>query len=168
MTAARTDFDLRALVVATLKSSITPDPGAIADAVFASIGERDQPAALQQTLRLFVRQVHSESRLSTQISEPAPGGGNSGHSSKVAGIRDAWQKSLRDAVHVGAGQWKYLGDCGAADLLACAEQRREMAARNRAKAAQYDILRTLVLDHGVDRVRDLPANILVATLGRAT
>lgn len=157
------DFNLRALIRETGRSSLVADPGLIADDVFRRIPARNRDTALRQALRQFVRQVLTEDRMRTHISS-TPG---VGVSSKVQGIREHWQRALRDRLNVDDGVWKFLGECTRADLMFAADQRREQASRNRAKAAQYDALRALMEKHGVDRVADLPADVLMLSLGRA-
>ena len=125
-------LNLRALVREVSASSLIPDPSQLADEVYRRLPESDRDAALQQSLRQFVRQVMSEERMQTHIGSPA----GPGTSAKVQGIRDHWQKALRNSLNVGEGVWKFLGDCTAADLMFAADQRREQASRNRAKAAQ--------------------------------
>ncbi len=156
-------FVLRTLVQEAAASSLVADPGELAADVFRRIPVEHRAAALQQSLRQYVRQILSEERMRTQIGRPAV----PGTSAKVQGIRDHWQRALRDRLNVGEGVWKFLADCDADDLLFAAEQRREQASRNRAKAAQYDALRQLLDEHGVKCVADLPAEVLVSSLGRA-
>ncbi len=156
------DFNLRALVRECVRSSITADPGLIATIVFSQIADEDHAEALDQALREIVREVIREERMRTQITSPQVGA-----SAKVQGIRDHWQRALRDQIYVAEGEWKFLGDCTQDDLMFAAEQRREQASRLRAKAAQYDVLRGLLDEHGVKQVRDLPADVLVTSLGRA-
>lgn len=155
-------FSLRALIREVGRTSLVADPGLLADDVYRRIPAEDRDAALQQALRQSVRQVMSEERMQTQITAPS----SPGTSAKVQGIRDHWQRALRDRLNVGEGVWKFLADCTAEDLIFAAEQRREQASRNRAKAAQFDTLRQQLDEHGVDRVGDLPANVLVTSLGR--
>ena len=161
-------FNLRELIRTTMADSAVADPGILADLVLTKISKKDRDEALAQSLRTFVRQVFSEGRLTTyidpsgQVADVQPG-----RSAKVAGIREHWQRALRDPINVGTGVWKLLGDCTATDLFFVADFRREQASRNTAKAAQYDALRSLLDDHGVDRVRDLPTSILASSLARA-
>lgn len=165
-------FNLRELIRATMADSVVADPGVLADLVFLKIAKKDRDEALAQSLRTFVRQVFSEGRLTTyidpsgRVADVQPVRVQPGRSAKVAGIREHWQRALRDPINVGAGLWKLLGDCTATDLFFVADFRREQASRNTAKAAQYDALRALLDDHSVDRVRDLPTSILAASLAR--
>lgn len=157
------DFVLRHIVRDVLRNSTLADPGDIAAEVLRRIPARSTRDALEQTLRLYVRQVISEVRIS---SRPAPATAANG-SWKVAAIRDGWQRRLRDPVHVGAQEWKLLADCSYEDLLAAAAERRQLAERNQAWARTYDAWAGLLVEHDVKRFGDLPADAQMQALGRA-
>ena len=160
-------FNLRELIRATMADNLVADPGVLADLVLHQIAKKDRDEALAQSLRTFVRQVFSEGRLITHIDVTGRVADvQSGRSAKVEGIREHWRRALRDPINVGKGSWKLLGDCDATDLLFVADFRREQADRNSAKAAQYDGLRKLLEEHGVEMVRDLPDSTLAASLAR--
>jgi hypothetical protein len=53
---------------------------------------------------------------------------------------------------------------GPVDLAFAASERDEQAARNAAKARQYREAKRLVEEHDVNRVRDLPAEVLSQVL----
>ena len=99
---------------------------------------------------------------------PSPGS-RTARSVKVAAIRAAAPKWLEDRYCVGArdDEWKFLGDCGFADLMFAAGQRREQAARTSAVAERLEGLADLVRAHGVKRVRDLPESVLSQVGGAA-
>lgn len=158
------DFNLRHAIRDVLNDSAEADPGVIAELVFAQIGPRDRAEALRQSLRIMVRQVVSESRISLRDTVSRPPMVAS--SSKVAGIR-SWHRQLQSRVHVGGTEWKLLGDCGYADLMACAAERIELADRNRAWAERYAGWAELVQTHGVARLRDVPESVLAVVLGDA-
>lgn len=163
------DMNVRALACDVVRSSVAADPGDLADTVFDSIAEDDRPEALRQCLRALVRDVIRDQR--TRSSQP-PGenhgcSAGSGRSSKVAGIRSWWQQSLRDRIHVGDGQWRFLADMTRDELLFAATERRRHAEHNLARAQQYESLAKLLADRGVERVRDLPDGELDDTLEAA-
>src|SRR4051812_42155092 len=109
-------FSLRAFVREVAATCISPDIGVVAREVDAQIPPEHRDAALSQALRLFVRQVVSEQRLQTGIAPFTPGGPAGPPSSwKVTEVK-AWQRALRDRVHVGGSDWKFFGDCTATDL----------------------------------------------------
>ena len=167
MTAQPEAFNLRELIRATMADNLVADPGVLADLVLTKIAKKDRDEALAQSLRTFVRQVFSEGRLITHIDVTGRVADvQAGRSAKVEGIREHWRRALRDPINVGKGSWKLLGDCDATDLLFVADFRREQADRNSAKAAQYDALRSLLEEHGVEMVRDLPTSTLAASLAR--
>jgi hypothetical protein len=145
-----------------LNSSTIADPGVIADEVLRRVPSRMVKQALQQALRLYVRQVISEVRITRP---PAPS--SPARSAKVSAIRDGWQRRLRDRIHCGNGNWKFLAECTYEDLLAAAGERRELAERNMAWARQYDEWARLLTEHDVATFGDLPAEAQMSALGRA-
>lgn len=156
--------NLRVLVHEVLETSTMPDPGDVAEEVFRRVPPEEHGEALRQTLRLFVRQVIGELRVGNPSTRPAA---NSGRSAKVRAIRDAWQRRLADRVHVGDSEWKFLRDCTRDDLLAAAAERRKLAERNAAWARTYDGWARLLTEHGVATFGELPAEVLLDTLGAA-
>jgi hypothetical protein len=162
---AEFEFNLRGLVREVLRSSTIADPGAVAVEVLKRIPSRMHKAALGQALRLYVRQVISEERISHR-SEPAAAHQPPARSAKVAGIRDGWQKRLRDRVHCN-GTWKFLAACTYDDLLAAAAERRQLADRNQAWARQYDAWARLLTEHDAETFGDLPTEAQMSALGSA-
>lgn len=159
-----TDLNLRATVRAVLAGTDEPDPGVIAELVMAQIPAKQRAAALDQALRLFVRQVISETRVSrvgkvTPIVSP--------RSWKGQGIRDGWQRRLRDRVHVGDSAWKLLADCTYDDLMRAATERQNLADRNAAWARTYKEFALAVSEAGVDTFGDLAAERQMHLLGGA-
>jgi hypothetical protein len=61
-------------------------------------------------------------------------------------------------------EWRVLGDCREGDLKFIAETNQAMAERNLARAQDFLILRTLLRQHRVDTVRELPAPVLAKHL----
>lgn len=159
-------FALRVIVREVLAQTEEADPGVIAGMVVGRIAKKDRDAALSQAMRLFVRQVISETRVGNRPSNVTPIH-RTGQSAKVAAIRDGWQRRLRDRVHVGASLWKQLGDCTYDDLLAAANERQEHADRNAAWAREYRAMASAVLDADVERFADLPVETQAHILGGA-
>ena len=162
-----TEFNLRTIVRATLSETSDADPGVVAEQVLAAIPRARTRDALEQTLRLFVRQIISEQRVSSRPSTPSNVRTIPTTSAKVAAVRDGWQKRLRDRVHVGDGAWKFLGECTYADLLSAAAERRDLAERNAAWARQYDSWARLLTEHDVETFAELPLTVQADVLGRA-
>ena len=158
-----TDFTLRHVVRDVLAETTEADPGKLAGLVLARIPKKDYHAALSQALRLFVRQIISETRTGHNAPAPTPIQG----SRKVAAIREGWQRRLNDRIHVGDSAWKVLRDCTYDDLLHAAQERRSLAERNAAWARQYDAWARLLTEHDVETFGDLAAEVQMQALGRA-
>jgi hypothetical protein len=77
-------------------------------------------------------------------------------SAKLAQRRDWWACLLAAPVNV-AGGWKTVGDCTTLDLRHAETHRRELAAQTLRHADFYRLLRTLLTEHRVDTVAELPA-----------
>lgn len=164
------DFNLRSLVRDVLASTDEADPGVIGGMVIAKIDAADRDAALTQSMRLFVRQIISETRIGNapaEVGNVHPINRGASTSLKVAAIREGWQRRLRDRVHVGGSEWKQLGACTYDDLQAAANERQQLAERNSAWARHYRALASAVLEADVETVRDLPTNVQAAILGGA-
>lgn len=159
------DFNLRATVCDVLAATDEADPGVIAGMVTAQIGQEQRDAALTQAMRLFVRQMISETRAANRPANVLPISRRTNRSAKVTAIRDGWQRRLRDRVHVGETEWKMLGDCTYADLVFVASERQKMADRNQARAREYRAMADAVADAGVETFRDLPAEQQMTILG---
>lgn len=170
------DFDLRALVRDVCATSTVADPGMLAKEVSSRIRKADRDTALEQALRAFVHQIISRDRHSTtsltsqgtRDTQAETAGGRT-TSRKVAGIRDAWRRMLRDRIAVGVdpGAWKFLADCTTTDLDYAATIREENARQNTARAQQLRDLAALLTEHGVSTVAELPETVLGPALGAA-
>lgn len=159
-----TTFNLRAAVREVLDQTNEADPGVIAGMVVAQVAKKDRDAALSQAMRLFVRQVISETRVGHRPANVTPLRKGT-HSRKVAAIREGWARRLRDRVHVGGSEWKQLGDCTYDDLMAAASERQDLADRNATWAQEYRVMASAVLDADVERFRDLPTDEQARILG---
>lgn len=175
MPTPRPPFNLRALVREVVANSTMNDPGDLAAEVARRIQPDDMETALQQSLRVFVRQILSEQRphiiapptspvVSSRFGSVAPA---TNRSAKVAAIRDGWQRHLRARYHVGDGEWAQLGDCGREQLDFISTFLDEQAAQKQAKARSIRRLAEAVTEHDVNRVRDLPADLLMVAFGEA-
>lgn len=120
--------------------------------------------------------LHSQPTVMTEQPGGVPGpvvkaapGRQAARSAKVAAIREAGPRWLRDRLNTGADprEWKRIGDCTFTDLMFAAGQRRDQAARTSAAAERLEALAELVRAHGVDRVRDLPESVLAEAGGAA-
>src|SRR5262245_58955494 len=138
--------DLHALVAIVLEDTDLAEPTDIA----AEVARRKPRAVLRDAYETalvgYVRVVNNEHRRHNVIIRP---------SAKVAAIRSAWQRSLRDRVEF-VGGWKLLGDCTYDDLMAAAKYRRQLADRNQAMATAYEALAHRLTAAGVATAGDLP------------
>jgi hypothetical protein len=82
-------------------------------------------------------------------------------SSKVDGIRSWWQELLGSRIRVPYG-YKLYGDCTVADLDFVIKVRETHIANVQAFIDLHQRLRTLMVQLGVDRVRDLPEEVAPA------
>lgn len=147
-----TDINLRKLVAAVLDASETTDPTTLAREIAAKVPARSLRAYLAEALAPYVREQIQHARSAANAARETPG---PSRSSKVAAIRSWSRKQLRERYHVGYGVWKFLGDFTYEDLVFAASERRQHAARNMAKAAQFDQLAELVRARGVATVAEL-------------
>lgn len=181
-----TDFNLRQLVREVLSTSLMPDPRDVATEVLRRISDDDLRVALAQCLSDVVREQIRASRNSggipplppspveppvtpaIRLVEPPASAITKApvsqvhRSSKVASYRALGQKWLRERMYVSGDprEWKFMGDCGFADLMFAASQRREQAAQTNAAADRYEQLAALLRVHGVALVKELPADVL--------
>lgn len=165
---AGTSFNLRSLVREVAANSTLRDPGALAEEVAKHIPAEHVAEALRQCLRVFVRQIVSEDRPHGSvgragISPPV----QSSRSSKVSAIRDGWQRQLRARYAVGDGAWEFLGECTREHLTFIATELDKQASQKEAKARGMRGLAAALEEHEVERVKDLPAELLMNSLGAA-
>jgi hypothetical protein len=165
---AGTSFNLRSLVREVAANSTLRNYDDLTAEVAKRIAEDQIAEALRQALRSFVRQVVVEDRPhrtaeASAISPPV----TSSRSSKVAGIRDGWQRHLRARYSVGGGQLERLGDCTRDQLIFIASHLDAKAEMNASKARGMRSLAAALTEQGVERVKDLPAELLMNSLGAA-
>lgn len=127
-----------------------------AEIVRTRISDEDAEQVLMAGLVELVRQEISATR--------SRGGSTSARSAKVAGIRrigEEWKRQL-DALYTvaGAGHRKPLADLTRDDLLFNIANREQAAAATLAEAKRLRVLHDLVAEHDVDRVGDLPTDVL--------
>lgn len=165
------DLNLHRLVKDTVDQfPETADPGILADKVFDLITSDQYAEAVRTMLRSYVRRVMTEGR-GAFLASPAsvtvpsrPGPQGAPRSRYVEAIRaGAWRARLGERTH-GANGWLLLRDCTRADLLAAAEERRNLAVANVQAAETYDKLAELLTAHGKATVSDLPDTVLETAL----
>lgn len=148
-------YELRKVVRDFLDETDLTDFKEMAAELAARVPAKSLRDALAESLPHLLATVNQQRRMNNPVlagETPAPV-----RSAKVAGIAAMHAAALRDLIHVGAGVNKQLGDCTYEDLMFAAEERREHARRNAAKAAQFETLADRLRANGVDRVADLPA-----------
>lgn len=170
------DFRLRDLVAEVVASSTLTGPDAIASEVAGRISEDDTRTALEQALREFVRVHLTRARPSgepldslippRQEEAPGPAPVKPVRSSKVSGIRSAWQAWLNAQYRVD-DRWMRLGDCSAEDLVFISGDLEAQASRSLSKARGFRSLVDAMEASGVERVRDLPETVLAESLREA-
>jgi hypothetical protein len=73
-------------------------------------------------------------------------------------------KRLLDERFAVNGEWKFLRDFTAEELVAAAEDRRTQASRLGHRADQLERLAGVLGEHGVETVRDLPVDAALGVL----
>lgn len=156
-------IDLRAMVREIADGSSLRGPREIAAKVAENVPAKQVRAALAEALVAYVREELTRAR--AVPAAPAPAGNrNSGRSSKVAAIREAWRRTLAGQFHVGEGRWARLAECSYEQVAFLAAERRDQAARNAAMAAVFERLATAMRTHGAAVVGDVPDETLAEIL----
>lgn len=153
-------FVLGPLVRRVVKASRAADPQMIAVEVMGEIEPEDFPVALLQALREVVRVEITRQR------ETLPGVVPVGLTGKArsAAVRHAWAKVLEGLERNAVGAWVHLREFTREDLLSAADFRVKLAADNQSKAEQYRHLADLMEQHGVRKLKEVPAAELAAAL----
>lgn len=144
-----TTFDPLDTARDVLVSTKLTDPDAIADEVLSRTPRNGLRAAYRLLLRRLALDAIRFANMSASEPRRTPN-----RSSKVAAIRNRHIDYFAQRVCAN-GEWKMLGDCTPEDVLDLAAQRREVAARNAAKAGEYEALHSQMIAAGVARARDL-------------
>jgi hypothetical protein len=157
------EYDIRKAVKAVMDGSDLASPEEIATKVAEGVPPRNLRSVLATVLRVYVRVELGRERMATSPRQApeakAPVKAN--RSAKVAAIREAAPRWLRDRVFVGT-QWLLLGDCSYVHLKFLESERTANASRSAAAAARYGHLAELVKQYHVSRVADLPRAVLDA------
>lgn len=151
---------LRALIRQCVDETETTDPEIIVKEVLARLDPADYADHLRLLLRAAVREVWSDQRTHA-FDRPTPA-----RSSKVDAIRDV-RALLNSTINLGGSEFKRLGDCGTADLLAACAVMRQLAATHARRASTYESIAGLLAQHRVKRVEDLPADVLARIGGQS-
>lgn len=165
MTTIASADDLRARVRALAVDE--PSPAVITDQVLRALTDPEFRVVATVTLHEFVRTVLSRGALPpAQTYETATGARVP--SAKIAAVRDWVARELRRSVCVDEGDstWRFLAECTADEVYAAAAIRRRKAAETAAEAERFEGIGKAVEHAGVDRVGELPRDILEAVLRR--
>lgn len=149
-------YELRKVTREYLDGTDLTDFKEMAAELAARIPAKRLRDALAESLPLLLQTLNQQRRMDNPVLA-GNASATPGRSAKVAGIAAMHAAALRVLVHVGQGANKQLGDCTYEDLMFAAEERREHARRNAAKADQFEALAGRLRVNGVGRVADLPA-----------
>jgi hypothetical protein len=177
------DFNLRHLINEVSATADDLDYDALSASVLAAISADDRVDALRQALPTFVRKTLNSNRTHgpvtpPRVEEPLPVENPvrlesvSPRSWKHQAVRqaptefrDGWQRRLGEIYSTANGN-KRLGDFTYDDLLYQETLNGRQAKQKLAKAKGWRKLADLVAPGtGVEKVRDLPAEVLLHTLG---
>lgn len=150
------------LVRDVIRTSNSADPKIIAEQIVGLVPAGSVGEAFREILAEYVRVAVTRARVGSAVVAPQ---GMREHAagtstSRASMVRTGWRRALRDRVHVAAGTFKFLADCTADDLTFAEGELSEMAARTAAKAEFYGTLRKLLEHHDVERVEELPGDVL--------
>lgn len=165
-------LSIHALTNRILDETSLSDPQEIAETLACMIPDEERHGLVVEALAHRVRAVIGTRRnaamanaFTQAASEPEVDGSiitspvvcrRPVRSTKVAGIRNWWQEMLRERIHVGAGTWTMLGQCGVKELEFAERYRRDQAEKEVAVAEKLHALRILLDEHKVRTVADLP------------
>lgn len=147
--------------------AVDPDPGHVAEQVLDQISDEEARVVAGVTLRDYVRRVLSLPNVpdSDAESDQKPSlqmlDGRKTSSWKVRATQNQrLQAILNKSVYGCQGEWKRYGDCGEADLLTMVQSRRTKADELVHEAEHYEKVLGQMREHGVEKVRDLPEDVL--------
>jgi hypothetical protein len=176
------------LVQDLLRTADSVEYDDLAAAVMERLTPEQYEDALREILPGFCRTITRGARQSGPVRPPAPipfptrlsGAASKGatrteaevrqraslqqSSWKVTAIRDGWQKRLNEVYSTTGGN-KRLGDFTYADLMHQTEINERQAEQKMQKARGWRALAQTLQEAEVEHVRDLPAEILMHTLG---
>lgn len=158
-----TDLNLRQSARDVVERATNVDLPSLADALLAELTPDQYRDALAQALPTFMRDVVGSLRQTGSVHPPKTTPGLPA-SWKVQAIRDGWQRRLSEIYATSEGN-KRLGDFTHDDLIHQADLLAEQAKQKFAKAKGWRALADVLDEHGAAHVRDLPAEVLMVTLG---
>lgn len=165
-----TPDDLRH-VIRTL-GAVDPDPGHVAERVLEQISDVEARVVAGVTLRDYVRRVLSLPNVPVVDSDESKPtltmlDGRRTSSWKVRATQNQRLEAiLNKSVYGAQGEWKHYGDCSEADLLTMVKSRRDKADELISEGEHYEKVLGLLREHDVEKVRDLPEDVLHELYGR--
>jgi len=164
-----TEFNLRQLVRDTIRTSESVEWDVLAEAVLAGMSPKCHRAALAAMLPSYVRAVAASERTPGPVHPPMhhptlAAVGLQPESWKVTAIRNNWQ-ARKEEIYATAHENKRLGDFTYEDLIFQSDLNQGQAKKKLAKAKGWRALADLMRAEGVQTVRELPAEMLMTTLG---
>ena len=146
--------------------AVDPDPGHVTDQILCRLTDVEAHVVAGVTLRDYVRRVLVVPNApDTGDGEGTPRlqmiDGRRTSSWKVRATQNQRLEAiLNKSVYGCQGTWKHYGDCTEADLLTMVHSRREKADELVSEAEHYEKVLVLLREHGVEKVRDLPDEVL--------
>jgi hypothetical protein len=150
-------FSVRSFIAGVRESHPTLGPDELTKQVLIDLPATDKEEAFQQCLRQVVSNciTSTSDRFQAPVRQPER---DSTRSWKTRVAR-SWKIKLEDGFW-GPNGWIKFGDCTIVDLTFAAELRRRDAAALEVSAANLEGWSALLVQHGVDHIRDLPESVL--------
>lgn len=151
------DFDLNAAMQSLIDETDLTEPDDFVEPLLNLIPRQQRGAVLRLLLRDFARNRLTWARGHNSPVTPTA------RSAKVTAIRTIEApRWLRDRVFVGEG-WLLVGDCSRANVTFLKEASFKLAARHyEIGEKRWASLESLMAQHGADRVKNLPAEVLAS------
>lgn len=144
---------------------VDPDPGRVAEQILEQLSDPEAHVVAAVTLRDYARRVLVLPSAPIYDTDEKPNltmlDGRRTASWKVqAWQNQRWRAELNKTVYGCQGTWMHYGDCTEADLISMVTSRRTKAEELEYEADHYEKVLGLLREHDVERVRDLPEDVL--------
>jgi hypothetical protein len=166
-------FDINHVIDDVLANTDVADPSALAGIVLCRLNEIELRTAARQMLRGYLRERLTRLRLPPGLAPVRPVDDDTRPPKQKSWKRDMIQAKAeqirRARVQVGRDddgreRWMLFGDCTRDDLNVLARSRRALAEAVLAKAETYERLADVLEKQRAGRVRELPAESLLAAM----
>lgn len=152
-------IDIRALARDAIAESPSHDPHVVAKIAAGKITGEQAIDLVEVLFPDVVRRIYRNDRNDAL----ADGRGGTTHNSyrgnvppKLRDRQDWWTRLLETNVHVGAGEWRPVGDCTVDNLEAAIMERQQQIAKLGNVIRDFGRLVDLLREHEVMVVRELP------------